>query len=121
MRLKTVKFKIKLFPSYLGEKVDKGQFGFCFLKLLLRIVFENIEKIILVFFENCFCYLNLVFSVYFVFFITKLYDPRNSNFWKNGKIVISITKLSFRLKICNLFSRYRMKKCIKPLESSREI
>ena len=98
MRLKTVKFKLKLFPSYLGEKVDKGQFGFCFLKLLLRIVFENIEKIILVFFENCSCYLNLVFSVYFVFFITKLYDLRNSNFWKNGKIVISIKKIVILVK-----------------------
>ena len=26
---------------------------------------------ILVFFENCFCYLNLVFSLFFVFFIAK--------------------------------------------------
>ena len=23
----------------------------------------------------------------------RMYDPRNSNFWKKGKIVISITKL----------------------------
>ena len=36
-------------------------FGSCFLKLLLRTVFENIENIILMFFENCFCYLNLLF------------------------------------------------------------
>ena len=71
MRLKTVKYKLKLFSSYLEEKVHKGQFGSCSLKLLLRIIFENIEKIILVLFENCSCYLNLVFSVCSVFFITK--------------------------------------------------
>ena len=35
------------------------------------IVFENTENTILVFSENCYCYLNLVFSVFFVFFITK--------------------------------------------------
>ena len=40
---------------------------------------------------------------------------------KNGKIVILITKLLFRLKIRNLLSRYRMTKRIAPLESSREI
>ena len=38
----------------------------------------------------------------------------NSNFWKKGKIVISV-------KIKNLFSRSRMKKWISPLQSSREI
>ena len=37
-----------------------------------------------------------------------------SNFWKNGKIVISV-------KILNLFSRSRMTKRVSPLESSREI
>ena len=51
----------------------------------------------------------------------KMYDPRNFNFWKNGKIVISIIKLLFRLKIQNLFSRSQMTKRIAPLESSREI
>ena len=37
----------------------------------------------------------------------------NSNFMKNGKIVISIKTQNF--------SRYRMMKRISPLESSREI
>ena len=40
---------------------------------------------------------------------------------KKGKIVISVTKLLFRLKILNLFSRSRMMKQISPLELSREI
>ena len=51
----------------------------------------------------------------------RMLDLRNSNFWKNGKIVILITKLLFRLKIRNLFSRSRMTKRIALLESSREI
>ena len=34
-------------------------------------VFENIENIILMLFENCFCYLNLVFSTFSIFFRTK--------------------------------------------------
>ena len=38
----------------------------------------------------------------------------NSNFWKKGKIVISV-------KIRNLFSGYQMTKRISPLESSREV
>ena len=38
----------------------------------------------------------------------------NSNFWKKGKIIISV-------KIRNLFFRSRMTKRISPLESSREI
>ena len=37
----------------------------CFRKLLLRIVFENTENTILVFFENCSSYPNLVFSMFF--------------------------------------------------------
>ena len=37
----------------------------------------------------------------------------NSNFWKNGKIVISVKTRNF--------SRSRMMKRISPLESSREI
>ena len=28
----------------------------------------------------------------------RMQDPRNSNFWKNGKIVISITKLLISVK-----------------------
>ena len=38
----------------------------------------------------------------------------NSNFWKKGKIVISV-------KIRNLFSGSRMTKRISPLESSRKV
>ena len=45
--------------------------------------------------------------------LTKCETPENSNFLKNGKIVISI-------KIRN-FSRSWMMKRISPLESSREI
>ena len=40
---------------------------------------------------------------------------------KMAKIIISIIKLSFRLKIRNLFSRSRMTKWNASLESSREI
>ena len=42
-------------------------------------------------------------------------------FGEKGKMVILITKLLFRLKIQNLFSRSRMMKRIAPLESSCEI
>ena len=38
----------------------------------------------------------------------------NSNFWKKGKIVISV-------KIRNLFSGSQITKRISPLESSREV
>ena len=51
----------------------------------------------------------------------RMLDPRNFNLWKNGKIVISIIKLPFRLKIYNLSSRSWMMKQIAPLESSRKI
>ena len=44
-------------------------FGSCFLKLFLRTVFKNIKNTILVLSENCFCYLNLVVSLFFIFFI----------------------------------------------------
>ena len=46
-----------------------GIFGSYFLKLLLRTIFENVKNIfmMLVVFENCSCFLNLVFSM-FVFF-----------------------------------------------------
>ena len=40
-------------------------FGSCFLKLLLRTIFENTENTILVFSKNCYCSLNLVFSTFF--------------------------------------------------------
>ena len=46
-------------------------FGYYFLKLLLRIFFENKDNIILLFFEDYFCSLNLVFSVFLMFFWTK--------------------------------------------------
>ena len=36
---------------------------------MLKMVFENIENTVFVFFENCSCYFNLVFSMFF--FITK--------------------------------------------------
>ena len=41
----------------------------CFFKLFLKIVFKNIKNIVLVFFKYFFCYLNLIF--YMFFFITK--------------------------------------------------
>ena len=41
-----------------------GLFGSCVLTLFLRTVFENTVNTILVFSENCFGYLNLVFSVF---------------------------------------------------------
>ena len=47
--------------------------------------------------------------------------PEKFQFPEKGKIVISIIKLKFRLKIRNLFSRSRMTKWIALLESSREI
>ena len=34
-----------------------------FENLLLKTVFENIENTVLMFFENCYCFLNLVFHV----------------------------------------------------------
>ena len=37
----------------------------CFLKLFLRIIFENIENNILAFSKIYYCYLNLVFSIFF--------------------------------------------------------
>ena len=51
----------------------------CFLKLFLRTVFK---KTILVFFENCSCSLNLVFSVLSMFFRTKKKKKtRNQMYW----------------------------------------
>ena len=44
---------------------------FLFLKLFLRTIFETIENIILLFSKYCSCYLNLVFSVFFMFLRTK--------------------------------------------------
>ena len=34
----------------------------------------------------------------------RMKDPGNSNFWKKGKIVISVTKWSFRLKKSKIYS-----------------
>ena len=45
----------------------KGMFDSYFLKLLLRTNFENTQNIILVFSEDCCCFLDLVFFVFFVF------------------------------------------------------
>ena len=46
-------------------------FDSCFLKLFLKIVFENIENIIFVFSKNYYYYLNLVFYVLSIFFENK--------------------------------------------------
>ena len=46
-------------------------FGSYFLKPFLIIFFENIENTILMFFENCSCYLKLVFFVSSLFFRIK--------------------------------------------------
>ena len=48
-------------------------FGSCFLKLFLRIFFENTENVLFVFFENCSYYFDLVFSVFFI--IVKNMEP----------------------------------------------
>ena len=37
-----------------------------FFKIFLRIIFENTENTIFVLFENFSCFLNLIFSVFFV-------------------------------------------------------
>ena len=42
-----------------------------FKKLFSRTIFENTEEAILVFIKNCFCSLNLMSPVFFVFFRTK--------------------------------------------------
>ena len=52
---------------------EKGMFGSCFCKLFFRTIFENTEKTILVFSKSCFCSLNSVFSVFFVFSRKKTY------------------------------------------------
>ena len=54
---------------------DKGMFGSCFCKLFLRTIFENTEKTILAFSKSCFCYLNSVFSVFFVFSMNQTCSP----------------------------------------------
>ena len=48
-------------------------FGSCFLKLFLRIFFENAENVLFVFFENCSYYFDLVFSVFFI--VVKNMEP----------------------------------------------
>ena len=47
-----------------------GLFGLCFFFFFLRTVFKNIGNTILVFFKNYYCFLNLVFFVFFMFFRT---------------------------------------------------
>ena len=54
-----------------GHAKGYGLFDFCFLKLFLRTVFENIEDNILTFFINYFCYLNLEFYVFLYVFLNK--------------------------------------------------
>ena len=49
----------------------RGPVWFLFLKTVLRTIFENIENTILVFSKNCSCSLNLVFSMFSMFFRTK--------------------------------------------------
>ena len=34
----------------------------------MRIIFENMENVILTLSKNCYCYLNLVFFMFYVFF-----------------------------------------------------
>ena len=48
----------------------------CFVKLLMRIVFKNIENIILILFENCSYSLNLVFYVFFITKKKKNWEPK---------------------------------------------
>ena len=42
--------------------------GFVWFMFFKRIVFENTKNTILVFYKKDFCYLNLVFYLFFVFF-----------------------------------------------------
>ena len=67
---------------------SSGMFGFYFLKLLLKIVFENIEKNILVFSENCHCSLYLMFSIFDVFFRTKILGTRSV--FKNRNQILTL-------------------------------
>ena len=43
--------------------------GFVWFMFFKRIVFENIKNTILVFYKKDFCYLNLVFYLFFVLFL----------------------------------------------------
>ena len=63
--------KPKRKKKILKSDKNKGLFGSYFFKLCLRIVFENTKNTILMFSENCSYYLNLISSVFIVFFITK--------------------------------------------------
>ena len=58
---------------------NEGLFDSHFLKLFLRIIFENTENTILVFSENFSCSMNLVFFVFFIFFITKKKKKKKKN------------------------------------------
>ena len=52
------------------KRENTSMFGFCFLKLFLRAVFENINNTIFVLFENCYSSLNFsVFCVLPVFIV----------------------------------------------------
>ena len=63
----------------------------------------------------CMCCVVIVqnFGTKFLLWRGECKTRENSNFLKNGKIVISVKTQNF--------SRSRMTKCISPLESSREI
>lgn len=54
-------------------------FGSCFLKLLLRTIFENTETIIMVVFEDYSSSLNLMFSLLCLFFKIEKQFSKNSN------------------------------------------
>ena len=71
---------------------DYGLFGSSFLKLFLRLVFENIENIILMFLEDYSYSLNLVFFFLCFFFLIKKKKP-NTFF-----IVFSLFFLFFKTK-----------------------
>ena len=80
----------------------------CFVKLLMRIVFKNIENIILILFENCSYSLNLVF---YVFFITKKKKTGNQKCFPYSPCFLK-QKTIFKqyLKAC-LFIVFEKKNC----------
>ena len=54
----------------------RKNFNVCLVHDFLITIFENKVNIILVFFENCYCYLNLIFIMCFYFFKNcKQIDP----------------------------------------------
>ena len=71
--LSHVSFDLKSFPVF---KEILGPFGFCFLNMFLRTVFENTENTKIAFSKNYSCSLNLVFfcvlcAYCFFFFVFK--------------------------------------------------